>query len=193
MPQQEKRYLSDLKDILFDKIWAKSAPDFKVYEVSRGIKYRKDGLRYDETIIFPRLLGKEFPKTKGHEHPKECIELIEVLKGKAIFLLQKDEKNTVEDVYFIKAKKGQALISPSGYSHTTINNSGKELKIGTWMLDSCESDYENIKKYEGFCYYYTLSGWKKNKDYKRVPKLKEKRPLKSFPKNLDFLGSCSCC
>ena len=187
MVKLENRYLTDLKEILFDKAWLKTCPDFTVYQVKRGVKY-KDGLRYDQTVVFPQLLGNEYPKTKGHEHPKECIELIEVLKGKAVFLLQKDEKNTIEDAYFIKAKKGQALISPQGYSHTTINNSGKELKIGTWILDSCESDYKNIKRYEGFCYYYTTSGWKKNKSYKRIPKLKEKKPLKSFPKNLDFLN-----
>ena len=100
MVKLENRYLTDLKEILFDKGWLKTCPDFTVYQVKRGVKY-KDCLRYDETSVFPRLLGKEFPKTKGHEHPKECLELIEVLKGKAIFLLQKDEKNIVEDAYFI--------------------------------------------------------------------------------------------
>ncbi|MDP3093671.1 MAG: glucose-6-phosphate isomerase family protein [bacterium] len=185
---REIRLVKDLKDILFDKDWAKSAKDFKVYQVSRGMKYRKDGLRYDQTVIFPKLLGKEYPKTKGHEHPKEYVELIEVLQGQAIFLLQNDQGNKVKDAYFIRAKKGQAIISPRGYSHTTINTSGKILKIGTWIEDVSESDYHNIKRLKGFCYYCTLSGWKKNKNYKRVPKLKEKKPLKSFPKNLDFLN-----
>ncbi len=182
----EIRKASDLKDILFDKSFLKNAEDFIVYRVNRGIK-RKDGLRYDETLVLPKLLGQEFPKTKGHEHPKECIELIKVLKGKAIFLLQKDEKNTIEDIYFVKAKAGQCLISPAGYSHTTINASKKELKIGTWMNDNCSSDYHGIKKFKGFGYYYTILGWQKNKNYKKVPRLKEKKPLKSSPKDLAFL------
>ncbi len=185
----EIRKASDLKDILFDKSFLKNAEDFIVYKVNRGIKY-KDNLRYDETLILPKLLGKEFPKTKGHEHPKQCLELIKVIKGKAIFLLQKDEKNTIEDIYFVKAKAGQCLISPAGYSHTTINASKKELKIGTWMNDNCKSDYGNIKKFKGFGYYCTVSGWIKNKHYKRVPKLREEKPLKSTFKNLNFLKSC---
>jgi len=185
----EIRQASDLKDILFDKSFLRNVADFIVYKVNRGIKY-KDNLRYDETLISPRLLGKEFPKTKGHEHPKECLELIKVLKGKAIFLLQKDEKNVIEDIYFVKAEAGQCLISPAGYSHTTINASKKELRIGTWMDDGCSSDYHGIKKFKGFGYYYTTSEWQKNKNYKKVPRLKEKKPLKSSPKDLEFLKSC---
>jgi glucose-6-phosphate isomerase len=188
MSKTENRYLADLKDIAYDKQWFKTASNFKVYSVKRGVKYRQDGLRYDETLIFPKLLGKEYPKTKGHEHPKEYIELIEVLKGKAIFLLQNDKGNKIKDIYFIKAKKGQAVISPQGYSHTTINASGKNLKIGTWIEDVSASSYRNIEKLHGFGYYYTFLGWKKNKNYKVVPKLKEKKPLKSFPKNIDFLN-----
>jgi len=182
----EIRKASDLKDILFDKSFLKNAANFTVYKVNRGIKH-KDNLRYDETLILPKLLGQEFPKTKGHEHPKECIELIKVLKGKAIFLLQKDEKNMIEDIYFVKAKAGQCLISPAGYSHTTINASKKELRIGTWINDNCSSNYRGIKKFKGFGYYCTTLKWQKNKNYKKVPRLKEKKPLKSFPKDLAFL------
>ncbi len=188
MIKSEFRYLSDLRNIIYDKHWAKTAPNFKVYKVWRGLKFRKDGLRYDETLISPGLLGKEYPKTKGHEHPKEYLELIEVLKGKAIFLLQKDEGSVIKDIYFIRAKKGQAIISPKGYSHTTINPSGKTLKIGTWIENISESCYKNIEKHRGFGYYLTLSGWKKNKNYKTLPRLREEKPLKSFPKNLDFLN-----
>ncbi|MBU4351160.1 hypothetical protein L6250_03095 [Candidatus Parcubacteria bacterium] len=186
----ETRKVSDLKDIVFDKSCLINK-DSVVYKVDRGIKY-KDGLRYDETLIKPDLLGKEFPKTKGHEHPKQCLELIKVIKGEALFLLQYDDNGLIEDIYFIKAKAGQSLISPFGYSHTTINNSRKELVIGTWMDDNCSSDYNDIKKFKGFGYYYTVSGWKKNKSYNKVPKLRQEKPLKSNPKNISFLKS-SCC
>ena len=123
-----KRSVDDLKDVLSDQSWLKSAKNFTVYQVRRGLKSRGH-LRYDETVIFPKMLGAEFPKTKGHEHPPECRELLLVLKGEAIFLLQKDEGNQIEDVYFVRAKKGQAALSPSSYSHVTINPLKKELKI----------------------------------------------------------------
>ncbi|MDP2930536.1 MAG: glucose-6-phosphate isomerase family protein, partial [bacterium] len=151
MNKKETRFVKDLRKILFDQVWAKTAPNFKIYSVKRGLKF-KNGLRYDETVIYPRMLGREFPKTKGHEHPKEYRELIKVLKGEAAFLLQNDQKDKIKDIYFIKTKKGQAIISPSGYSHTTINASGKDLKIGTWIEDVSASDYRNIEKHQGFGY-----------------------------------------
>lgn len=186
MDRLETRRLKDIEGVLFDRAWAKQAnADFKVYEVRRAVK-RKGCLRYDETVVFPRLLGREFPKTKGHEHPSECTELMKVVKGQAIFLLQKDEGKRVEDAYFVRAKRGQAVISPSGYSHVTINPTKKELKIGTWMADSCLSSYQTIKKLRGAGYYYTLSGWQKNKNYQKLPRLKEKKPLEAIPKKLTF-------
>jgi oxalate decarboxylase/phosphoglucose isomerase-like protein (cupin superfamily) len=39
----------------------------------------------------------------------------------------------------------------------------------------------------GFCYYYTIDGWVENKNYKKIPKLKKKKPSKKMPKNLKFL------
>lgn len=184
-----QRSVRDLKKVLFDPEWAKPARNFLVYRVRRGVKSRGN-LRYDETTIFPAKLGREFPKTKGHEHPRNCRELMIVLKGEAIFLLQKDEKDQVADAYFIRAKKGQAVLSPSGYSHTTINPTKRLLKIATWMDKRCASDYQNIEEQGGFGYYYTVSGWQKDRNYRRLPKLKEKKPLKAIPKDLSFLSPC---
>jgi glucose-6-phosphate isomerase len=152
MAQTENRFLKDLRNVLYDELWAKTALNFRVYSVKRGVKF-KDGLRYDQTLIYPRMLGQEFPKTKGHEHPPECAEAMKVLKGKAIFLLQRDEGPVVKDAYFIKAKSGQCVFSPSGYSHVTINPTDRELKIGTWVADLCPSSYQTIEKLRGACYY----------------------------------------
>jgi len=41
---------------------------------------------------------------------------------------------------------------------------------------------------QGACYFYTKSGWIKNKNYKFVPKIRFEKPLKEKPKNLDFLA-----
>jgi oxalate decarboxylase/phosphoglucose isomerase-like protein (cupin superfamily) len=40
---------------------------------------------------------------------------------------------------------------------------------------------------KGGCYYYTKSGWVKNKNYEKTPELRFEKPLKSIPKNIDFL------
>jgi len=180
------RYLNDLKMVLYDKRWLKTTKNFPVYYIYRGIK-KRGSLRYDITEIPSRMLGKEFVKTKGHYHLGNYSELFKILSGEGIFLLQK-EKNSkiIEDVYYIKAKKGNYILIPPGYAHTVINSFQKILKIANWISEKCQSNYQKIEKKEGFCYFYTKLGWIKNKNYKIIPKLKVKKPLKNFPKKFKF-------
>lgn len=193
----EIRYLSDLKKVLYDKEWAKNAPNFALYYIYRGLKppsrlvptlrgKEKNELRYDITIIPPKILGKEFVKTKGHFHIGNFGELYKVLEKEGIFLVQKG-KEKIEDVYYVKAKKGDYVLIPPHYGHVTINPSSKTLKMANWISKKCLADYKSIERKKGACYYYTISGWIKNKNYKFVPKIKSKRPLKKFPKSLNFL------
>ena len=179
------RYLYEMKEVLYDKNWAKNAsPRTELYYMYRGIK-KKDGLRYDITVIPARMLGKEFVKTKGHEHTKNFGEIYIVLKGNAIFLIQKRNRKNIEEVFAIRAKKGDVAIIPAGYGHFTINPSPKKtLVLANWVSEKCKSNYLQIEKMKGACYYYTKDGWIKNENYKKIPPLKFKKPRKSLPKNL---------
>ena len=179
----EIRFLYQLRKVLYDRVWLKKTNNFELYYMYRGIK-EKDDLRYDITIIPPRMLGKEFVKTKGHYHIGNYGELYKVLAGLALFLIQDKE---VKNIYFFRAKRGEFILIPPNFGHTTINPSSKTLKVANWTSKKCKSDYKSIEKKRGFCYYYTICGWIKNKNYKKIPKLKEKKALKSFPKNLNFL------
>jgi len=147
----------------------------------------KDNLRYDITTIPAQMLGKEFTKTKGHEHIGKYGEVYIVLEGQAIYLMQKRNRNIIEDVFAIKAKKGDVAIIPPDYGHVTINPSNKDLKMANWLDKDCKSDYYPIQKFQGACYFYTTDGWIKNKNYKQVPELRFEKPKKSIPENLDFL------
>jgi len=181
------RFLNDIKDVLYDKKWAKNAPNFELYLMYRGLK-EKNGLRYDITEMPPRLLGKEFVKTKGHIHIGGYSEVYIVLDGKAIFLMQKCNKKSVKDVYGVEVGKGEVLILPPYYHHITINPSTKNnLKWANWISKKCQSDYSFIQKQEGACYFYTKGGWVKNKNYKNIPEIRFEKPRKSPPKNLNFL------
>ncbi|MGB9743381.1 MAG: glucose-6-phosphate isomerase family protein [Minisyncoccales bacterium] len=187
----EIRYLFDLKKVLYDQKWLKTAQNFPLYFMYRGIK-RKNGLRYDLTIIPPKKLGQEFVKTLGHEHLNNYGELYLVLKGEAIYLIQRSQKNkknqiVIKDIYAVKAKKGQVVIIPPGYGHITINPSTKKLKMANWVFEKCKNSYQIFKKMRGGGYFYTINGWQKNKNYAFVPQLKFKRPLKNLPTNLNFL------
>ena len=133
------------------------------------------------------MLGKEFVKTKGHCHIGNYQELYKILKGQAIFLMQKTKNNQVKDVYAVKAKTGQIVIIPPNYSHITINPSSNTLKLTNLVSKKCRNNYKLIEKKGGGCYFYTKSGWVKNKNYKNIPKLRFEKPLNNMPKNLNFL------
>jgi len=133
------------------------------------------------------MLGKEFVKTKGHQHPKKFSELYKVLHGQAVFLLQKQTKNIINDAYFIKAKKGDKVFIPPCYAHISINPGPDDLKLGNWVSDEFTSDYSLIKKNKGAGYFLTKQGWIKNKHYKKLPKLKQEQPNKNIPQDLKRL------
>ncbi len=180
------RKLTDMKDVIYDKEWLKTAPDLELYYMYRGID-KKEDLRYDITVISALMTGKEFNKTFGHYHVGKYQELYIVLEGEAILLMQKGNWENLDDIYAVKAKKSDVVIIPPEYGHVTINPSNKELKLANWISDEVKSDYNQFRKLNGAGYFYTNDGWVKNKNYKNLPKLRFEKPLKSIPKNLDFL------
>jgi len=189
------RCLNDMQNVIYDQNWLKNASNFELYSMYRGLE-KKDGLRYDITIIPAKMLGSEFVKTKGHYHIGKYQEVYIVLEGEAIYLMQKPNQDAgeIKDAYAIKAQKGDIVIIPPYYGHITINPSEKEdLKMANWVSDDCKSDYSLYEKLQGACYYYTLlpnSGqteWVKNKNYKNVPPLRFEEPLKFLPEDLSFL------
>ena len=182
----EIRFLNDMGKVIYDKRWLKKTANFEVYYMYRGIK-KKGELRYDITVIPAQMLGQEFTKTKGHIHYQNFQELYKVLKGKAIFLLQKAGNKKVEDILALKAKAGDVVIVPPYYGHITINPSKNTLAVANWVSKKCKNIYTAVQKNRGFCYLYTKRGWIKNKNYKIIPKLRFEKPLKEMPKSLNFL------
>lgn len=183
----DTRYLDDMKDVVSDKEWLKTAGNPELYFMYRGVKKDED-IRYDITIIPGKMLGSEFVKTKGHYHLNNWQEVYTVLEGTAIYLMQKRKENgDIEDAYFVKAKKGDFVVITPGYGHVTINPLQEELKMANWVSENCKVDYEPYEKLKGACYYYTNKGWIKNNNYKSVPPLREEQPLKSLPEDLSFL------
>lgn len=182
----EIRYLYDLKGLLYDQDWAKTAPNFKLYYVYRGVKKRGE-LRYDITVIPPLMLGKEFVKTKGNHNSDNFPELYTILQGEALFLMQKGQGKSIEDVIIVKMKKRDSIIIPADYTGLAINPSKKTLETANWVSEKNKNIYKEVEENRGACYYYTKSGWVKNKNYIKIPKLRFKKPFKKAPKDLSFL------
>jgi len=178
--QPEVRYLSEIKEVVFDQDWLKKVNlQTPLYYMYRSLML-KEGLRYDITVIPPLMLGREFVKTKGHFHPAEFGEIYEVLQGEAFYLMQKlkpGSENDIEDVYVVQAKAGQKIIIPAYYGHTTINPSKTEtLKMANWVCNEFKSLYQPYEEYQGACYYFTQDGWLKNQRYFSVPNLRFENP-----------------
>jgi len=184
------RKLSDMKTVVYDQEWIKTAPDTDLYYMY-GDLIEEGILKYSITVVKPKMLGGEFDKTKGHTHIGDYKETYTVLEGDAIYLMQKTNNDVVEDVYAVMAKKGESIIIPSGYGHVTINVGKKVLKTGDWRNVNCKQNYSLFEKLHGACYYYILENgeakWIKNENYKSVPELRFKEPLKSIPQDLSFL------
>lgn len=188
------RKLSDMKKVIYDSKWAETTKDCDLYYMYRMLD-KKDGLRYDITIIPPKMLGSEFVKTKGHNHAGFYGEVYMVLEGEGFYLFQKGDENRIDDVCVVYAKKGQNVIIPAGYGHVTINPSDKELKMANWVKEEDKGNFSLFEKNQGACYYYvknlsTGSGsasWQKNPNYKNVPELRFEEPINYIPDNLDFL------
>ncbi|MFH1129328.1 MAG: glucose-6-phosphate isomerase family protein [Patescibacteria group bacterium] len=189
------RYLNDIKDVVYDKEWLKTAPNLELYYMYRDLAETqldfmniiKNDLRYDITILKPNKLGKEFNKTLGHDHPIvpgtdiTYPELYEVLEGKAIFLLQDSEDNKIKDIIAIKAQRDDKIVIPPNYEHLMINVGKTDLKTANWVSRKFESNiYKPFKMKHGFSYYALKSffGIKfiKNNNYESIPEIKFEKP-----------------
>ena len=187
------RFLKDIKDVLAQKDAA--GPD-KLYYMYRNLhkvkdefELRKNGLRYDVTIIRPERLGSEFMKTAGHYHPGAFGELYEVLSGKAWCLLQKkNEKDyrIIEDVILVKAQAGDKIVIPPGYGHILINPAGEHLVTSNWVSSEFSSEYDLYKKTQGGAYYIFEDNlgelFEANPFYQKVPKIRAARPADRIAK-----------
>jgi glucose-6-phosphate isomerase len=185
LPISEARKIKELEKVLLDARVAQKEPETEIYYMVRGVNFFGN-LRFDITIFPPKMLGKEYVKTKGHFHVGNFGELYQVLEGEGIFLLQKG-KEKVKEVYFVRARKGDFVKIPPEFGHITINPSKKILIVGNWVANKMKSDYESLEKLKGACYYFTKEGWMKNKNYQIVPNLTEKKAAKRLPENLNFL------
>ncbi|HPJ80451.1 MAG TPA: glucose-6-phosphate isomerase family protein [Candidatus Portnoybacteria bacterium] len=189
------RYLEDMKSVIYDKKWLKTAPNRELYYMYRDVaenekdfmKIIQNNLRYDITVLKPQKLGKEFNKTLGHDHPIvpgtdiTYPELYEILEGKAIFVLQDSNENNINNIFAIKAKRGDKIIIPPNYEHLFMNYGKNDLKVANWISRSFSTHiYKPFKLKHGFSYYalrkFLKIKWIKNQNYSSVPKLEFKNP-----------------
>lgn len=184
------RMLFDMSEVIYDREWLAGTNNIELYYMYRDLSLSKNdasvikeyGLRYDITVIPPRMLGCEYVKTAGHYHPRvpgadvTYPEIYEVLSGEAHYLMQKPDNDKIAEVILVKAEQGDKVIIPPGYGHFTINASNRVLKMANWVAQDFESTYEPVKKKGGAAYFILKSGIARNPAYGGVPEIRTLKP-----------------
>lgn len=182
--EPDVRMLRDMDDVLYDRRWAEGAEDQELYYMYRDLflsrrdadLFVEEGIRYDITIIPPRMLGLEYVKTAGHYHPQvpgqsvTYPEVYEVLEGEATYLFQRED---LSDVVVVRAMEGDKVVVPPGYGHITINESNKRLKMANFVARGFSSIYEPIKERGGGAYFLTEDGFVENPRCEEAALLRE--------------------
>lgn len=184
------RMLFDMRDVIYDRDWLAGANNAELYYMYRDLSLSRNdaavikefGLRYDITVIPPRMLGCEYVKTAGHYHPTvpgmdtTYPEVYEVLSGEAHYLMQRSDKGKIIEVVLVKAKQGDKVVIPPGYGHFTINASNKVLKMANWVARDFESVYEPVREKGGAAYFILKEGIVKNPGHGDVPQIRMLKP-----------------
>jgi len=154
------RMLSELKDVLLNPV--KNDESEEMYYMFRDV-CKKDGMRYDLTLIPYRDLGGECAKTYGHCHPvaegnMTYPEIYQVLDGRALFILQKELGSAATIVTMVDAKKGDVVLIPPNHCHVSINPGPGDLLLANIVADNFKSNYGHFKENKGAAYYYMADG-----------------------------------
>ena len=158
------RPVSEMAEVLMDP--KRTGPEGVAYSMYREV-YSSPPLRYDITVIPPRMFGEEFVKTYGHYHPKATgsltyPELYQILSGEGIFIMQSPHRDDSVDCMIVKCSKGDIVFVPPNYGHVLVNPSSTTLVSSNVVSNSFSSDYSEYKASRGAAYYYTKDGFTQN-------------------------------
>lgn len=166
-----RKYSKGMFGLLADNSYLKEEePYYDFYKAivddSVRARFSDANLRYDSTVIMEGCAGNEFKKTAGHFHcliPGKTVsypELYQVIKGTALFVMQRVNDNTttdgnmvVQDSILAEVHAGESIVVPPDFGHCTVNI-GSETMVFVNLV-SCDShnSYESVKSSAGMCCY----------------------------------------
>ncbi len=189
-----RRTVKQMEGLLFSP--GGSNPEEPCYDVYRGIRFpqdqallSKDEYRYDITVIMPGQIGGECKKTSGHYHGYNPLrtntypEIYEVIKGKAIYVLQRSRNFEgdpglleIDDLIIAHVHEGQTIIIPPNYGHCSINAGDGPLVFSNLAYVPCPVAYGPVKHHAGMSVYVLKENGEirvvSNPRYKQAPRPK---------------------
>ncbi|MCY0909775.1 MAG: hypothetical protein OWR62_15470 [Sulfobacillus thermotolerans] len=175
------RSLEELRPFLEDP--DASGPPY-VYHVYEGIhlkseetRYRAQGISVDLTIIWPGVLRDEWAKTAGHKHSAADndewrAEVIEVINGQGLFVLQSGNRDRIDDLVVISAQAGDWVVIPPGFGHVSVNVGEDVLAIVCAHAQDIYLEYEEMARHRGAGVWIGPEGMRENPSYLRIPPVK---------------------
>ncbi|NMB35391.1 MAG: hypothetical protein GX989_03770 [Firmicutes bacterium] len=126
--------------------------------------FRKNGIRYDITVLIPGSIGAEYIKTAGHYHPLKpgaaCTyaEVYEVIYGRALYLIQRphrlaEPRAGLEEIIIFDAAPGDKVLIPPDFGHVTINPGPDFLIMSNLVAAEFESVYTPLQEMGGAGYF----------------------------------------
>ena len=108
--------------------------------------FENNNLRYDITIILPKVIWVEYNKTFWHYHPQKedgtyFEEVYNVLHWTAIYLQQNNKKT-----FYTKVKSWESALMKSSFWHVTINPSNDFLVMANIVSNNFSSIYDDYKE-----------------------------------------------
>lgn len=168
--QRDIRKLSDMVDVFMEEPDLDLVENIDLYYMFREVT-KHNNVRFDITVIPPKVVEKEYAKTFGHYHPEAddnltYPEVYQVLKGNARFILQKVNLNGSVEVTIVDARERDVLFIPPNFGHVSINPGEHPLILSNLVCSTFSSLYEEFRKNRGAAYYYLEGGeLKQNPNY----------------------------
>jgi glucose-6-phosphate isomerase len=154
------RTLAQMKGVLMGSV--DETATMEAYYMYRSV-FVGDDIRYDITLIPSATIKGECAKTFGHYHPgsedgSSYPEVYQVLRGSAVFIMQKRNRNGSVDAIVVRAKEGEVVLLPPGYGHVSINDGEGKLILANLVYDRFESMYGEYEESRGAAFYYLKGG-----------------------------------
>lgn len=154
------RTLAQMKGVMMGAVDETASAE--MYYMYRSV-YASEGIRFDITMIPPAVVKGECAKTFGHYHPGSedgpaYPELYQVLRGSAVFIMQKRNRNGSVDVAVVRAAEGDVVLLPPGFGHVSVNSGEAPLVLSNLVCDRFDSMYGDFEENRGAAYYYLKDG-----------------------------------
>ena len=135
--------------------------------------WQRAGLRYGMTVLRPGCLGREWVKTAGHYRSPASVEMMEIVLGSGIVLVQTPAPDGgLEQVTCVKLQSRSVVVIPPRSARVLVNTGTGNLAVGHVASGTVRAEHEELARHRGAAYYLGPDGARPNPHYLDLPPLR---------------------